>query len=1176
MAKYPQGITSFIPTYQPFQLDWNILAKNVQLKQTKYDQNWQGLNNVYSSLYNAAVSNPNSQDVKDNLLKQIDFNVKRVTGMDLSLKQNVTQAQQIFKPFYQNTNLMSDIVKTSQYNSEIAKADSFATSKNKEEYEMYWGGGKQYLNNKMEEFKALPFDKISSFEKFEYVPYVNTDKVMREIQKEMGNVKVMRKNGSYWVTTQNGELLKEPLQRRFRQALQSDPRVMDVYRVEAYNMGKTNVRSKMTENSNLSQEEAERLYVNEELSAIRDLQQKDYDKIESEKQIVQNKIKDLEITSKNNPTESATKSLEEYRAYLNSLDQIEKSAKANLELINGNVNKTATTEGGAPVDPNDIKRLQYGLNSNLASVLLNQDINATAQEMAKANYEQTFKVDELAKINYSKRLELDNYQKKKYIDASAKAGYFPMLFKDKNGNPIYIPWADQNKIKTEKAAKKSAAAELAKKLKTGEYENTPNGPQPTANKNFVQLKPVKGATVSNLSSEELNKQMQIVIDDEKASINNKMTSIHSVLKTMLQDGSTTTEEINNILGSHLNNRQDQQIYDKIYNRYRSGEIDKKTAFDLYRAQTAGFYQTAVDKANPKKGDRSFRAQSKERQIEIINSKLNSDNTALDPFELELIIDNYRNFVKQNEDLKIMQSSQLKNNEIFNLGYDLEDFHENKDAVNLANQKLSDESTALLIKFGKEVGGNMSDRAHLMQTFSPVTGWRTSTFEEYARGTVAMYSPEKVESSNNFTLEGFWTNFAKGSALGAISGSGLEALNIFPGAGLAAHTAWAAGVGLVTALTPAVIETAEDIYYNDGTDLGELYIEGMNKQKVMDAGYGSETLVTFLGRGNNLRHEYNDYLKEVNRLYEDQELKTRIPGTQNFIDQVALASGSSQTIMGVPSISVDEDMPTTLNYQMFLSDMKPTLKDVEVNYTRDLGMFKGEKFNNVSVYGVSNADYESSTEKYGEEQLAKLANLMLTDVSSFPSKDEDFILKEFDVAISPLSKDGNDQAAIILKTNEKYLDKILKQVYPDKDDSELIELLKVDILSKDQGLAINVPVEKVKNTELYKNQFKGPMVRRILDAKGEPVIYNSINPNFAISFANVNNDIDGLIKVIKYFPLYNPFTQETIIQSIEVEDLLLGRQVKELRNFWENTEVPKMMELNNANYQKPKGKTQTQN
>lgn len=132
MAKYPQGITSFIPTYQPFQLDWNVLAQNVQLKQSRYDKNWESLNNVYGSLYNADVSNPESQKVKDNLLKQIDFNVRRVTGMDLSLKQNVTQAQQIFKPFYENTNLVADIVRTSEYKSEFSKGKSFATSKIKQ------------------------------------------------------------------------------------------------------------------------------------------------------------------------------------------------------------------------------------------------------------------------------------------------------------------------------------------------------------------------------------------------------------------------------------------------------------------------------------------------------------------------------------------------------------------------------------------------------------------------------------------------------------------------------------------------------------------------------------------------------------------------------------------------------------------------------------------------------------------------------------------------------------------------------------------------------------------------------------------------------------------------------------------------------------------------------------
>ena len=175
MATYPQGITTFIPSYQPFQLDWNVLARNVQLKQTKYDKNWQKLNNIYGALYNSQVSNPESMKVRDNLLKQIDFDVRRVSGLDLSLQSNVTQAEQIFKPFYENKNLIADIVKTKEYNNAVAYGQSLKTSKNKDERDMYWGGGFEYLNNRMEEFKALPFDQISGFGNFKYTRYVNVD-----------------------------------------------------------------------------------------------------------------------------------------------------------------------------------------------------------------------------------------------------------------------------------------------------------------------------------------------------------------------------------------------------------------------------------------------------------------------------------------------------------------------------------------------------------------------------------------------------------------------------------------------------------------------------------------------------------------------------------------------------------------------------------------------------------------------------------------------------------------------------------------------------------------------------------------------------------------------------------------------------------------------------------------
>ena len=53
MATYLQGVTDYIPDYQPFQPDYNFYNNVLQAKQTQYDTNWKALNNVYSTLYNA-------------------------------------------------------------------------------------------------------------------------------------------------------------------------------------------------------------------------------------------------------------------------------------------------------------------------------------------------------------------------------------------------------------------------------------------------------------------------------------------------------------------------------------------------------------------------------------------------------------------------------------------------------------------------------------------------------------------------------------------------------------------------------------------------------------------------------------------------------------------------------------------------------------------------------------------------------------------------------------------------------------------------------------------------------------------------------------------------------------------------------------------------------------------
>ena len=99
MATYIQGVQAYVPQFQPYQPDLNFESNLLQQAQSKYDTNYKALNNVYGQYFYADLTKESNIKKKDEMLTQIDFNLKRVAGLDLSLEQNVTQATQIFTPF---------------------------------------------------------------------------------------------------------------------------------------------------------------------------------------------------------------------------------------------------------------------------------------------------------------------------------------------------------------------------------------------------------------------------------------------------------------------------------------------------------------------------------------------------------------------------------------------------------------------------------------------------------------------------------------------------------------------------------------------------------------------------------------------------------------------------------------------------------------------------------------------------------------------------------------------------------------------------------------------------------------------------------------------------------------------------------------------------------------------
>jgi hypothetical protein len=76
MATYLQGVTDYIPDFQPFQPDYNFYMNVLQTKQNQYDSNYKALNNLYGELYHQRVTRDDSNKMKDDYLKKVDFELK--------------------------------------------------------------------------------------------------------------------------------------------------------------------------------------------------------------------------------------------------------------------------------------------------------------------------------------------------------------------------------------------------------------------------------------------------------------------------------------------------------------------------------------------------------------------------------------------------------------------------------------------------------------------------------------------------------------------------------------------------------------------------------------------------------------------------------------------------------------------------------------------------------------------------------------------------------------------------------------------------------------------------------------------------------------------------------------------------------------------------------------------
>jgi hypothetical protein len=418
MATYLQGVTDFIPQFQPFQPDLNFYGNVLQTKQTQYDNNWKALNKLYSKYYYAELTRDKNVASRDAFIKDAQFNLKRISQLDLSLEQNVRQATQVFRPFYENKDLMKDMAWTKNRNTELAGADSFRNSLDPEMNKKYWEPGVQEIMYKTEEFKNATDEEAMSFANVKYTPNVDILGRANEIAKDFGDVQSVTISGdNRWVIkTKNGEQLEEPLEKLFQARLGSDPSVQAYFKTQAY-VERKNYAEYNAAQFNGDKNAAEMSYLQDKFNVMKIKNQAAYKQMQEQSVVYDNKIADIKgQIDAGNKDPKLKKALDQYLMNKEINDQVLERVKKENDLFNSNQGADQNNPYG------DIKSFRYKVDSGVAADLMSKKLGEAAHVYAFRNYFQDMDANPYQVNNekYAQNLSLMN---KKYQNEAALAEY---------------------------------------------------------------------------------------------------------------------------------------------------------------------------------------------------------------------------------------------------------------------------------------------------------------------------------------------------------------------------------------------------------------------------------------------------------------------------------------------------------------------------------------------------------------------------------------------------------------------------------------------------------------------------------------------------------------------------------------------------------------------------------
>jgi hypothetical protein len=427
MSTYLPGVSDFIPQIQAFSPDFNFYSNALQMKQSQYDSARNELNTIYGSMLNNPLTREDTSEARDNFFKTINQDIKKISGMDLSLTKNKEAASTIFNQMLGNKQIMKDMVWTSNFNSEMRRAEGFKNCTDPDKCGgSWWDGGEQLMMYQREEFRNADPNQMMGVGDATFVPYQDVTKKALALAKEADlNVSMDQISGQWIVKRKNGQLIEGSLQKLFMGSLGQDPNIKQYYQAKATLDRKNFMYSNQGRYGSLAN--AEQAYINEITPSLEAALYGKSVEIEDDVNVSKQKQKKL--------TEKAQSETNNNRSRLES---IVTDLYAEEDAYRKTADYVKDVEGNIEVARNNRKYSGEQIDNLTAAVYLGNDISEAANIMSMRNAEVSYEANpyameatrhansmRLAEFNHSNNLEqiefkfkLDQYAKQKELEGS--------------------------------------------------------------------------------------------------------------------------------------------------------------------------------------------------------------------------------------------------------------------------------------------------------------------------------------------------------------------------------------------------------------------------------------------------------------------------------------------------------------------------------------------------------------------------------------------------------------------------------------------------------------------------------------------------------------------------------------------------------------------------------------